>query len=339
MKEKERILTLEDRGHPDWAHYGAYQEAAAFLQQIHQYEGRGMSEVFPTFVKCCHATLDTLPELVAAVLDGEQDLGKLAQIADTEEGRRLTAGWRRTESLDLMARAFVVLLDATVDGTGDLTYADVIGNTYMDVFPYRRKGQFKDTRAQFFTPWNVAECMAKMSLIDIEDACLERLKQAVDGDPLAEALALMTASFPEETEQFFFERLLPYAVNKAEPFTVADPCCGSGIMLLAAAKQFPRWAIDTGLVKFYGVDIDPLCVEMCRLNMRLYGIEPLGLRPMDTLRLAELRSLPWPYGELYAKAVTDAPPGREHWEEGVDFARFQQLELWPGLEELDMPGE
>jgi hypothetical protein len=74
---------------------------------------------------------------------------------------------------------------------------------------------------------------------------------------------------------------------------------------------------------------------MGRLNMRLYGIEPLNLRPADTLRLAELRALPWPYGELYAKAVTDAPPGRAHWEEGVDFARAQQLELWPGLEGLD----
>jgi hypothetical protein len=76
---------------------------------------------------------------------------------------------------------------------------------------------------------------------------------------------------------------------------------------------------------------------MGRLNMRLHGIESLALRPVDALRLTKLRALPWPYGELYAKAVTDAPPGRAHWEEGVDFARAQQLELWPGLEELDMP--
>jgi len=207
----------------------------------------------------------------------------------------------------------------------------------MDVFPYRRKGQFKDTRAQFFTPWTVAESMAKMSLVDAEAMCIERLKWAVEGDAAAEALALMTTAFPQEAERFFFERLLPYAVDKAEPFTVADICCGSGVMLLAAAKQFPRWAIDSGLVQFYGVDIAPLCVEMCRLNMRLYAIEPLALRPVDALRLAELKALPWPYGELYAKAVTGAPPGRAHWEEGVDFARARQLELWPGLEELEMP--
>jgi len=194
------------------------------------------------------------------------------------------------------------------------------------MFPYRRKGQFKDMRAQFFTPHNVAECMAKMSLMDAEVMCIERLKQAVEGDPLAEALTLMTTAFPEEGERFFFERLLPYAVDRAQPFTVADICCGSGVMLLAAARQFPRWAIDSGLVQFYGVDIDPLCVEMCRLNMRLYGIEPLALRPVDALPLAELKALPWPYGELYARAVTDAPPGRAHWEEGVDFARAQYAE-------------
>ncbi len=98
--------------------------------------------------------------------------------------------------------------------------------------------------------------MAKMSLMDAEAMCIERLKQAVEGNPLAEALALMTTAFPEEAERFFFERLLPYAVDKAEPFTVADICCGSGVMLLAAAKQFPRWAIDSGLVQFYGVDAE-----------------------------------------------------------------------------------
>jgi hypothetical protein len=337
MKEKDRVLTPEDRGHPDWAHYGAHQEVAKLLQQIYQYEGRGMSDVFPTFVGCCHAALDALPELVAAVLDGERDLRRLVQIADTKESQRLTVGWQRDESWDLMTQAFVVLLEATTDRAGELTYADVIGSAYMDVFPYRRKGQFKDTRAQFFTPHNVAESMAKMSLVDAEAVCLERLKQAVGGDPLAEALALMTTAFPEETERFFFERLLPYAVGKAEPIRVLDPCCGSDVMLLAAAKQFPRWAIARGLVQLYGVDIDPLCVEMGRLNMRLYAIEPLALRPVDALRLAELRALPWPYGELYAKAVTDAPPGRAHWEEGVDFARAQQLELWPGLEGLDRP--
>jgi methylase of polypeptide subunit release factors len=122
--------------------------------------------------------------------------------------------------------------------------------------------------------------MAKMSLMDAKAMCIECLKQAVEGNPLAEALALMTTAFPEEVERFSFERLLPYAVDKAEPFTVADICCGSGVMLPAAAKQFPRWAIDSGLVQFYGVDIDPLCVEMCRLNMQLYGIEPLALRPV-----------------------------------------------------------
>jgi len=57
------------------------------------------------------------------------------------------------------------------------------------MFPYRRKGQVKDTRAQFFTPWLVAECMAQMSLMDAEAICIERLKQAVEGNPLAEALA------------------------------------------------------------------------------------------------------------------------------------------------------
>jgi hypothetical protein len=51
-----------------------------------------------------------------------------------------------------------------------------LGRILPQMFPYRRKGQFKDTPAQFFTPWNVAECMAKMSLMDAEAMCIERLK-------------------------------------------------------------------------------------------------------------------------------------------------------------------
>ena len=57
-----------------------------------------------------------------------------------------------------------------------------------------------------------------------------------------------------------------------EPITICDPACGSGIMLLAAAGQFPPWAFHYGLVRLYGQDIDFTCVQMCRINLRLYGL-------------------------------------------------------------------
>lgn len=47
--------------------------------------------------------------------------------------------------------------------------------------------------------------------------------------------------------------------------TVCDPCCGSGRMLLAAAKECPD-AI------FYGTDIDIRCAKMAAINMFLFNL-------------------------------------------------------------------
>jgi len=44
--------------------------------------------------------------------------------------------------------------------------------------------------------------------------------------------------------------------------TVADPCCGSGRMLLAAAELQPHW-------HFFGQDIDLTCVRMTAINLAL----------------------------------------------------------------------
>ena len=58
--------------------------------------------------------------------------------------------------------------------------------------------------------------------------------------------------------------------------TVHDPCCGSGRLLLAAAKA------DRSR-KFYGWDIDLQCVRMTALNLafqNLYGSD-LGQQPVD----------------------------------------------------------
>lgn len=86
---------------------------------------------------------------------------------------------------------------------------------------------------QYFTPWAVASVMARMTLGD-----------------------LLTGSGREPSPE--------------DPQTVLDPACGSGVMLLAAAAAAPREMIDAGLIRFYGIDIDPLASEMARLNLRLH---------------------------------------------------------------------
>ncbi len=81
------------------------------------------------------------------------------------------------------------------------------------------------------------------------------------------------------------------------PMTICDPACGSGILLLAAASVLPREFIDQGRVAFFGVDINPTCVKMARLNMMMYGLyHPLSfLKKTQELTQEEMGMFPEPY--------------------------------------------
>lgn len=96
---------------------------------------------------------------------------------------------------------------------------------------------------QVFTPWNVARMMARM--------CLGDFKPPEPGQP---------------------------------PITFCEPCVGSGVMVLAAAEvieeRFPG-TIGRGGVEFYGMDKDPCCVAMCRLNMKMHRIGRVAQRIED----------------------------------------------------------
>ena len=63
-----------------------------------------------------------------------------------------------------------------------------------------------------------------------------------------------------------------------DPIKIQDCACGSGVMLLGAASCFPRWALDWGVVQFYGQDIDQTCVMMARINMMLHGLNGYAMK-------------------------------------------------------------
>ena len=71
-----------------------------------------------------------------------------------------------------------------------------------------------------------------------------------------------------------FERV----VQEKGSVTVCDPAVGSGVMLLAFAKvvhgEFGRWG--TSKLRLYGQDIDPRCVLMCRIQLRMNGLDAVG---------------------------------------------------------------
>jgi methylase of polypeptide subunit release factors len=70
-------------------------------------------------------------------------------------------------------------------------------------------------------------------------------------------------------------------MNKAKEkgcVTVCDPACGSGVMLLAFAKVVhdALGRDGTGKLELYGMDTDIRCVLMCRIQLRLNGLDSFG---------------------------------------------------------------
>ena len=344
-----------DRDHPSYP-YSPHpaQQVLVPLKTIVDHEGLGRWELWRLFLRACHTALDRLPSFFDQAVEVAAGQREASQICfETEEE---TAQWRQEvtrhfryhpdEATDLLAQAFGALLNNSATPDGELTYADTIGTAYMEFFVYGRG----NGRGQYFTPWNVAYCMAQMSFCgtDWEEEMRRRFVDGVqgqDGAEMLKALALAiqlcgeVPEWKESAELLFWDRLFPAWRELVKPYTICDPACGSGILLLAAAKSVPRGLIDLGMVQFYGVDIDPICVEMARLNMRLYGIIPLGIQPA-TLELLSKIDFGSPYQELYTGRLTaEMKAERDHWQEGIDLARQGQLALWDGLDELAMPSE
>jgi hypothetical protein len=125
------------------------------------------------------------------------------------------------------------LLGLYVDAVEADPFRDILGELFMRL-------DVNSVRAgQFFTPWNIAEMMARMQF--------DR------------------ATFEQQVEEKGY-------------VTVCDPAVGSGVMLLAFAKVVHDELGRQGLakVRFYGQDIDQRCVLMCRIQLRMNGLDAVG---------------------------------------------------------------
>jgi hypothetical protein len=116
--------------------------------------------------------------------------------------------------------------------------------------------------------------MAQLVQAIQENEALERLDRAIAHSRFYQVFKLMGADMTLERKLLTLKD--PDAMAHLDPITVCDPACGSGRMLLGYARCAPRWAIEHGIVAFYGVDIDQRCVQMTRLNVRLYGLNNTG---------------------------------------------------------------
>jgi len=68
-----------------------------------------------------------------------------------------------------------------------------------------------------------------------------------------------------------------------EPLRILDPCCGSGRLLLASAKE------NGPSHEYYGIDIDHTCVKMTAINMFLNGMFHSEVMCGDALRPDDFR--------------------------------------------------
>lgn len=226
--------------------------------------GRRPSEIFEDWLSMVVATLEAIPTRFMASVQGQE-------FVDTEETvtlfNRLRDRYRARYGdnpaiyYEMLIQAFSLLLDSIEDG-----YHDTLGEIYMNIMGGQVAGQF-------FTPMDIAAMMAEMTLDGAAKLVQDRLYEAICKSPAATAMLLAGMIVPEEQQMAWMRaRVIPHAIEHYQPVTVYDPCCGSGVMFLAAASKLPPWMVQLGLVQFSGQDISHICTQMAKANMMLYGL-------------------------------------------------------------------
>jgi hypothetical protein len=226
---------------------------------------------------------------------------------------------------------------------------DIVGAVYMDMLSGRSNKW--NYAAQYFTPYSVALMMARMVNHDRGAAEAEFKRQvleAVKCDPILEAMTIAAGLFgmagdAAEGEEAFdargqslawwAEHAWPLIKPKLQPITICEPAVGSGIMLLAAASCYPLWLSQIGFVQYFGQDIDELCVDMCRLNLKLYGITPMRITRATVDALEEwLPKVNSKLAERYTEVLTAEASGdtsaRGALVEEINAQRVEQISLF-----------
>lgn len=109
--------------------------------------------------------------------------------------------------------------------------------------------------------------------------------------------------------------------------SVCDPAVGSGAMLLAFANSVNN--IDPMLLtklRLYGIDLDPVCCNMCKIQLRANGLDTLGraaryqhaygpmaasilmMMEQPTPQMIANDNALFPRGERKSKAIADTKP-------------------------------
>jgi len=133
---------------------------------------------------------------------------------------------------------------------------------------------------QYFSPWAIAAMMPMMIMADIEAEIYDYIGEAIDAWEGSEVYKLMGMRWGRDhpaTTPLIWERHLDPLYFMTRRFKVLEPCSGSGIFVLGAISVTPPWIVNQQLVEFFCVDIDPMCAQMSRINLCLYGANGYAL--------------------------------------------------------------
>lgn len=275
------------------------------LEQAYRYSGHRPYQLFDDWTLLAEACLDALPEQFKAVArtgrfakDTPETVELFNRIRARYEFPNHPAAHRKV--WEAFAEAFALLLESAEPGLwGEGSYGefdcgymgpDVLGHVYMTY-----ANSDPSWQAQYFTPYGPSLLMAKMCVLNGEREVYDRIKEAClhPDNLLGQAVVLASLVIPENKggepnlhQDYFFNRVIPAALPYYKPILVQEPCIGSGIMVLAAASQYPEWAVKLNLVRFYGQDIDPICVRMAKINCQLYGLNGYVLRLAEAVSVA-----------------------------------------------------
>lgn len=128
----------------------------------------------------------------------------------------------------------------------------------------------------YFPPWHTALMLARIAIPDGEARVYRALEEAAIRYNQAVARPLQ----PEPGERFrlWFDAVTEYF----EPILIGPTIIGSSVTMLAAAAQFPDWAVKRGMIHFYAPNEERLLDRMISINTILYNLNGYAVDIINT---------------------------------------------------------
>lgn len=158
---------------------------------------------------------------------------------------------------------------------------DILGDVYEYLISQFASNSGKKA-GEFYTPHEVSRVLAKL---------------VTYAEPTSEGAVVIT--------------------DETQSFSVYDPTCGSGSLLLTVQKELPGGERE-GRVRFHGQELNRTTYNLARMNLMMHGVDYKYMR----LRNADTLEMDWPDGTdangvdhpLFFDAVVANPPYSQHWD-------------------------